>query len=181
MQTSLGKKYPPSRLCPPHLRPCSPCRYWTSKKHASSSNMVASYAVSVRQANALPATSFGPRLAADALVVQLTVLPAEPVGDLHPQVNTPCQAHTVAVGGSLRIAIAQDKKNSSVGAAQFYTFSCLFGPTGPVQEGWATVRIRRLTHYGYRCVPPSGEGSRKGSSGRLVNRSFPKGYTPLSH
>ena len=137
MQTSLGKKYPPSRLCPPHLRPCSPCRYWTSKKHASSSNMVASYAVSVRQANALPATSFGPRLAADALVVQLTVLPAEPVGDLHPQVNTPCQAHMVAVGGSLRIRATPKEKNNPEGVAQFLVSSLsVRPPQGRFEEVW---------------------------------------------
>ena len=36
-QTSPGNPYPPSRLCPPHIHPCLPCRYRTLKIYAFSS------------------------------------------------------------------------------------------------------------------------------------------------
>jgi hypothetical protein len=53
----------------------------------------ASYAVPVRQASALPAASFGPRLTAGALAVWLTVPAAGPVEDSHLQVTRTCRAH----------------------------------------------------------------------------------------
>ena len=55
--------------------------------------MSASYAIPVRRASALPAASFGFHLAMDTLAVRLTVPPAGPVGDFHPQVGAPCRAH----------------------------------------------------------------------------------------
>ena len=48
--------------------------------------MTASYAISVRQASALPAASFRFHLAVDTLAVRLTVPPVGPVEDLHLQV-----------------------------------------------------------------------------------------------
>ena len=59
------------------------------------------YAMSVRQASALPAASFRLNHAVDTLAIRLTVPPVRPVRDLtlgpcletHPQVNTPCRAH----------------------------------------------------------------------------------------
>src|SRR4030042_5737776 len=89
-QISPGIALLPSRLCPPHLLPCFPYRYRTLSLYALSSSMAASYAVSVRQANALPAASFRFHLAADTLAVRLTLPPAGPVGDFHPQVVVPC-------------------------------------------------------------------------------------------
>jgi hypothetical protein len=41
-QTSPGNAHPPSRLCPPHLRPCSPDRFRASKIIASSPSIFAS-------------------------------------------------------------------------------------------------------------------------------------------
>ena len=45
--------------------------------------MTASYAVSVRQASALPAASFGFHLAVDTLAVRLTIPTVGPVEDFH--------------------------------------------------------------------------------------------------
>ncbi len=55
--------------------------------------MTASYAISVRQASALPAASFRFHLTMDTLAVRLTVPPVGPVEDLHLQVGAPCRAH----------------------------------------------------------------------------------------
>ncbi len=55
--------------------------------------MTASYAVSVRQASALPAASFRFHLTMDTLAVRLTVPPVGPVEDFHLQVSAPCRAH----------------------------------------------------------------------------------------
>ena len=51
------------------------------------------YAVSVRQASALPAASFRFHLAMDTLAVRLTVPPVGRVEDFHLQVSAPCRAH----------------------------------------------------------------------------------------
>jgi hypothetical protein len=72
-QISPGNTRPPSHLCPRHPRPCLPHRHWALKVIAFSSGMPASYAVSVRQASALPSTSFRFHLAVDTLGVRLTV------------------------------------------------------------------------------------------------------------
>src|SRR5271157_3120625 len=56
------------------------------------------YAVPVRQASALPAASFGFRLATDTLAVQLTVPPVGPVEDFHLRVSAPCRAHKKKAG-----------------------------------------------------------------------------------
>jgi hypothetical protein len=93
--------HPPSRLCPPHIRPCFPYRYWTLKIIAFSSSMTASYAISVRRASALPAASFRSHLAVGTLAVRLTLPPVGCVEDLtstnsvesHLQVGAPCRAH----------------------------------------------------------------------------------------
>lgn len=69
------------------------CRFWTLKILAFSSGMTASYAVSIRQASALPAASFRFHLTMDTLAVRLTVPPVGPVEDLHLQVGAPCRAH----------------------------------------------------------------------------------------
>jgi len=90
-----GNALSPSRLCPPHIRPRFPCRYWALKTIALSPSMAASYAISVRRASALPAASFRFHLAVTTLAVRLTVPPAGPVGDLHPQVSAPCRAHNM--------------------------------------------------------------------------------------
>jgi hypothetical protein len=60
---------------------------------ASLPGLDASYAISVRQASALPAASFRFHLTMDTLAVRLTVPPAGPVKDLHLQVGPPCRAH----------------------------------------------------------------------------------------
>ena len=51
------------------------------------------YAVSVRQASALPAASFRFHLAMDTLAVRLTIPPVGLVEDFHLQVSAPCRAH----------------------------------------------------------------------------------------
>ncbi len=68
-------------------------RYRALKILASSPGLNASYAISVRQASALPAASFRFHLAMDTLAVRLTVPPAGPVEDFHLQVSAPCRAH----------------------------------------------------------------------------------------
>ena len=105
-QTSPGIAHSPSRLCPPHLRQSFPCRYRTLKIFAFSSNLDASYAVSVRQASVLPAASSGFHLAMDTLAVRLTIPPAGVVEDFHLQVNAPCWAHKrrKAQGASLTLS-----------------------------------------------------------------------------
>jgi len=92
-QISPGNAHPPSRLCPPHLRPCLPDRYGTLKIVAFSSGMTALYAISVRRTSALPAASFRFHLAMDTLAVRLTVPPVGPVEDFHLHVGAPCRAH----------------------------------------------------------------------------------------
>ena len=92
-QISPGNAHPPSRLCPPHLRPCLPDRYGTLKIVAFSSGMTALYAISVRRTSALPAASFRFHLAMDTLAVRLTAPPVGPVEDFHLQVGAPCRAH----------------------------------------------------------------------------------------
>ncbi len=93
-QTSPGNAHPPSRLCPPHIRPCFPYRYWTLKICAFSSSTSASYAISVRRASALPAASFRSHLTVDTLAVRLTIPPVGFVENFHLQVGAPCRAHT---------------------------------------------------------------------------------------
>ena len=93
LQTSPGNAHPPSRLCPPHIRPSFPYRYRTLKTFAFSSSLHASYAISVRRASALPAASFRFHLAMDTLAVRLTVPPVGSVGDFHSLVSAPCRAH----------------------------------------------------------------------------------------
>ena len=58
-----------------------------------SPDTAALYAVPVRQVSVLPAASFRSCLTTGTLAVQLTVPPAGPVGDFHPQVTAPCRAH----------------------------------------------------------------------------------------
>ena len=70
---SPGNAHLPSRLCPSHLQPCLPYRYWASKINASSPGMTAFYALPVRRASALPSPSFRFPLAKDTLGVRLTV------------------------------------------------------------------------------------------------------------
>src|SRR5690242_13107539 len=104
LQTSPGNALPPSRLCPPHLRPSFPYRYRTLKILASSSSLHASYAISVRRASALPAASFRFHLAMDTLAVRLTIPPVGLVGDFHSQVRAPCRAHVMKKGRPRRAA-----------------------------------------------------------------------------
>ena len=100
-QISPGNSLPPSRLCPPHLRPCFPYRYRTLKIIAFSSSRAASYAISVRRASILPAASFRSHLTVGTLAVRLTLTPVGRVEDLtstistesHLQVSAPCRAH----------------------------------------------------------------------------------------
>jgi len=93
-QISPGNAHPPSPLCPPHLRPRLPYRYWTLKIRAFSSSAAASYTVSVRRARVLPAASFRFHLAMDTLADRLTLPPVGCVEDFHLQVSAPCRAHT---------------------------------------------------------------------------------------
>ena len=101
-QISPGNAHQPSRLCPPHLRPCVPDRFRASESFDSSPRTNASYAIPVRRASALPAASFRPHLAAAALAVQLTVPPVRPVEDFHLQVGAPCRAHKARPPGLFR-------------------------------------------------------------------------------
>ena len=93
LQISPGNALSPSRLCPPHLHTIPPYRYWTLKRFAFSSRLHASYAISVRQASALPAASFRFHLAMDTLADRLTIPPVGFVGDFHSRVRAPCRAH----------------------------------------------------------------------------------------
>ena len=54
LEISPGNAHSPSRLCLPHIRPCLPCKYWTSELFALLPSMSASYVISVRQASVLP-------------------------------------------------------------------------------------------------------------------------------
>jgi len=104
-QISPGNAHPPSRLCPPHLRPCSPYRYWTLKILAFSSSTSASYAIPVRRASALPAASFRFHLAMDTLAVRLTIPPVGFVEDSHLQVGAPCRAHKMSACGRHAVTV----------------------------------------------------------------------------
>ena len=105
LQISPGNAHPPSRLCPPHIRPSFPYRYRTLNLFASSSSLHASYAISVRRASALPAASFRFHLTVDTLAVRLTIPPVGFVGDFHSQVSAPCQAHTDRKAASFEAAL----------------------------------------------------------------------------
>ena len=91
-QTSPGKALPPSRLCPLHLLPRAPCRYWTSSLWAPSSHAAASYAVSVRQASALLPASFRSRLAT-ANRPRCRAGGGLAATDCSPPSESPCWAH----------------------------------------------------------------------------------------
>ncbi len=103
-QISPGIAHPPSRLCPPHIRQCLPCRYWTLKNFAFSSGIAASYAIPVRQASVLLTASFRFHLAVDTLAVRLTIPPAGVVEDFHLLVNAPCRAHKAKASRNKRLA-----------------------------------------------------------------------------
>ena len=60
------------------------------------------YAISVRQASALPAASFRFHLAMDTLAVRLTIPPVGLVEDFHLQVRAPCRAHPYKKEGHSR-------------------------------------------------------------------------------
>ncbi|RYZ51715.1 MAG: hypothetical protein EOP07_20845 [Proteobacteria bacterium] len=62
-------------------------------KLAIYSHAAASYAVSVRQASALPSASFRFHLTMDTLAVRLTLPLTGCVEDFHLQVSAPCRAH----------------------------------------------------------------------------------------
>jgi len=101
-EISPGNAHSPSRLCPPHIRPCFPCRYRTLKIIDFSSNTTASYVIPVRQASVsespcsrLPACGFLQPTPHDAnLAVRLTLPPAGCIEDLHLQVSAPCRAQS---------------------------------------------------------------------------------------
>jgi len=58
-----------------------------------SSSTAAFYAISVRQASALPAAYFRSHLAMGTLAVRLIIPPVGLIEDLHLQVSAPCRAH----------------------------------------------------------------------------------------
>ena len=76
-------------LIPAASTTAAPCKYRALKILDSSPAAVASYAISVRQASALPSASFRFHLAMDTLAVRLMVPLTGPIGELHPQVIRP--------------------------------------------------------------------------------------------
>ena len=92
-QISPGIAHSLSRLCLSHLRSRLPCRYWTSKRLAFSSDVYASYVLPVRQASVLPSASFRFHLTVDTLAVRLMIPPAGVIGVLHSLASAPCRAH----------------------------------------------------------------------------------------
>ena len=60
---------------------------------AFSSDMAALYAIPVRRASVLPATSFRFSLTTDTLAVWLMVPAVGPIENFHLQVSVPCRAH----------------------------------------------------------------------------------------
>src|SRR5690625_1804531 len=103
-QASPGNAHSPSRLCPPHIRPCFPCKNRTSEIFASSSSMTASNAIPVRQASALPSASFRFHLTMNTLAVQLALPLAGPAEDFHLQVSAPCRAHKKEQDSHIRLS-----------------------------------------------------------------------------
>jgi hypothetical protein len=88
------------------MRPCFPYRYRTLKIFAFSSNITASYAISVRRASALPAASFRSHLVVGTLAVRPTLPPVGCAEDLHLQVDAPCRAHNEKAAGSAELPTA---------------------------------------------------------------------------
>ncbi len=82
-----------SRLCLPHIHLYLPCKYWTLEISDSSSDINASYVISVRQTNVLPEASFRFRFATDTLALKLTIPLTGLVGDFHSLAIAPCRAH----------------------------------------------------------------------------------------
>src|SRR6476469_1368593 len=93
-QISPGNAHPPSHLCPLHLLPRVPCKYWALMICAISPHTAASYAVSVRRASDLPSASFRFHLTMDTLAVRLTLPLTGCVEGFHLRVDAPCRAHT---------------------------------------------------------------------------------------
>jgi hypothetical protein len=152
-QISPGNAHPPSPLCPPHLRPRLPYRYWTLKIIAFSSDATASHAISVRRARVLPAASFRFHLAMDTLAVRLTLPPVGCVEDFHLQVSAPCRAHNQKrPGSSCSPAFSDDRKG-------VINSSCCVAPPGPGQavrrreEAWWPVRGQAPPRYPGRIEP----------------------------
>ena len=92
-QISPGIAHLLSRLCLSHLRSRLPCRYWTLKIFAFSSDVHASYVPPVRQASVSPSASFRFHLTVDTLAVRLMIPPAGVIGVLHSLATAPCRAH----------------------------------------------------------------------------------------
>ena len=69
-EISPGNALTPSHLYLPHLQLCFPGKYRTFEIYASSSDITASYVVSVRQASVLPSASFRFHLTVDTLAVR---------------------------------------------------------------------------------------------------------------
>jgi len=91
-QVSPGIAHLPSRLCPSHLQPHFPYRFWTLKILASLSSVIAS----MRFLFVEPAFCLGflhPTPHGLKLAVQLTLPPVGRVRDFHPQAGAPCRAH----------------------------------------------------------------------------------------
>jgi len=82
-EISPGNAPIPSRLYLPHIQPCLPCKYWTLAIIAASSDMTASYAVSVRQVSVLPAASFRFYLTIDTFAVRLILPLTGRIENLH--------------------------------------------------------------------------------------------------
>ena len=122
-EISPGNAHSPSRLCPPHIRPCFPCRYRTLKIIDFSSNTTASYVIPVRQASAseslfvrLPACGFLQPTPHDAnLGVFATCRPAN---------TSPCRVYRgLAPPSKCALPGAQPKKGRAVSGPALIIFS----------------------------------------------------------
>ena len=90
-EVSPGSSHTLSRLCPPHLLPCLPCKYRALGLLAPSPGMAALYAIPVRQASVLLTASFRFRLTAghpccsarESVRIRLLPLTGR-IGDFHP-------------------------------------------------------------------------------------------------
>jgi hypothetical protein len=136
-QISPGNAHPPSRLCPPHLRTCSPYRYWTLKILAFSSSTSASYAIPVRRASALPAASFRFHLAMDTLAVRLTIPPVGFVENFHLQMGAPCRAHKMSACGRHAVTVVPAfHEKANISQATWCVLSILHSdPTSAIRRG----------------------------------------------
>jgi hypothetical protein len=112
-----------------------------------SSSTAAFYAISVRQASALPAASFRSHLAMGTLAVRLIIPPVGLIENLHLQVSAPCRAHDKKSPAFAGLSHSQQWRNGLHHATH----------AAHIGHAWA-IFLRRFGNHRHGCQEQSGDG-----------------------